>query len=171
MYRILKNAILLGLIVLLSALGWTIYQQRGQSEKEMLSLPELGKAKAKESVVESDKKEKEPGNPPELKLNIIQSLSKEKTDTLYEQGPPLDTSTSSASSSSSSPSTSINELLPKKSVPKKYFKYGYEGKEEDQHKLNLGVQNDNLNVKLGVEADKDRNTNINSVDIEVKLPD
>uniref|UniRef100_Q31H39 Uncharacterized protein n=1 Tax=Hydrogenovibrio crunogenus (strain DSM 25203 / XCL-2) TaxID=317025 RepID=Q31H39_HYDCU len=170
MYRILKNAILLGLIIVLSAWGWTLYQQRSEPEQEVLPLLELDKAKAKESVAESDTTEKEPDNPPELNLNIIQSLSNEKTDTSSEQGPPLDTSTSSVPGSSSS-STSINELLPEKSVPKKYFKYGYEGQEEDRHKLNLGVQNDKLNVKLGVEADKDRNTNINSVDIEVKLPD
>lgn len=170
MYRILKNAILLGLIILLSAWGWTLYQQRAESEQEILPLPELDKAKAKENVVEPDKTEKEPDNPPELNLNIIQSLSNEKVDTSSEQGPPLDTSTSSVSGSSSS-STSINELLPEKPVPKKYLKYGYEGQEEDRHKLNLGVQDDNLNVKLGVEADKDRNTNVNSVDIEVKLPD
>lgn len=178
MYRILKNAILLGLIILLSAWGWTLYQQRAESEQEILPLPELDKAKAKENVVEPDTTEKEPDNPPELNLNIIQSLSNEKVDTSSEQGPPLDTSTSSVSgsgsgsgSSSSSSSTSINELLPEKPVPKKYLKYGYEGQEEDRHKLNLGVQDDNLNVKLGVEADKDRNTNVNSVDIEVKLPD
>lgn len=170
MYRILKNAILLGLIILLSAWGWTLYQQRAESEQEILPLPELDKAKARENVVEPDKTEKEPDNPPELNLNIIQSLSNEKVDTSSEQGPPLDTSTSSVSGSSSS-STSINELLPEKPVPKKYLKYGYEGQEEDRHKLNLGVQDDNLNVKLGVEADKDRNTNVNSVDIEVKLPD
>lgn len=169
MYRILKNALLLGLIILLSAWGWTLYQQHEASSQDILPVLEPDKVKAKESVSESDSTQKKSENLPELNLNIPRFLSDDQGNNADEEGPKANMSTSSVVSPSSS--QSINELLPEKSVPKKYFKYGYEGKEEDIYNLNLGVEKDNLNVKLGVQADKDRNTNINSVDIEVKLPE
>lgn len=168
MYRLLKNAVLLSLAVLLSVWGWALYHQRESALKDKPDLTEMDRSKAKPQVTETPIQEKEPNRQPELNLNINRSSS-DKVESSLEQGPNPEAPVSLTPVESAP--ASINELLPEKSLPKKYFKYGYEGKEEDVYNLNLGVEKDSVNVKLGVQTDKDRNTNVNSVDIEVKLPE
>lgn len=170
MYRFLQNVILLCLIGGLSVWGWTLYQQQKSTLMDS-PMPELEEVKAKEQVSEPKTNEKDSNKQTELDLRIKQNFQDGSVSSVEEVPQPDLSSSSTSSTSLNAPSRSINELLPEKSVPQRHFKYGYEGKENDLYNLNLGIEKDNLNVKLGVQTDKSRNTNINSVDIEVKLPE
>lgn len=165
MYRFVKNTILLSLIGGLSAWGWTLYQQQ-ESTLIDSPLPELEEVKAQEQVSDPVINEKEPKKQTELDLRI-KPRSQADSDNLVSDVPKPDSLTPSNSTSPQS----INELLPEKPATQRHFNYGYEGKEDDLYNLKLGIQKDDLNVKFGVQTDKDRNTNVNSVDIEVKLPE
>jgi hypothetical protein len=70
---------------------------------------------------------------------------------------------------------SINDLLPDKPIEKRAFNYSYEGSDkddEDKYNVKLGVQDEDVKVNVGVGVQTgEKRTDLNSIDIEMKLPE
>lgn len=63
-----------------------------------------------------------------------------------------------------------NPLLPQSTPPSNQeLIYGYEGKEDDSHKVTIGVQRDDITVKTQIKADETQQQ-VQGVEIEIKLP-
>ncbi|MGC9386207.1 MAG: hypothetical protein ACP5D0_04615, partial [Hydrogenovibrio sp.] len=107
-----------------------------------------------------------------LNLTLPQASSK-KEDSM---GPfPTPEPDPSGMSGTNSTPKSINQLLPDKPIERKNFDYGYEGrdKEAGRYDVNVGVQDkdEEVKVKFGVGVlPDDKRTDLNSIEIEMKLP-
>lgn len=70
---------------------------------------------------------------------------------------------------------SINDLLPDKPIEKRVFNYSYEGADKDdeeKYNVKLGVQDEDVKVNVGVGVQTgEKRTDLNSIDIEMKLPE
>ncbi|KUJ75030.1 hypothetical protein AVO42_06635 [Thiomicrospira sp. XS5] len=70
---------------------------------------------------------------------------------------------------------SINDLLPDNPIEKRVFNYSYEGEDkdnEDKYNVKLGVQDEDVKVNVGVGVQTgEKRTDLNSIDIEMKLPE
>ncbi|WP_178862318.1 hypothetical protein [Thiomicrorhabdus cannonii] len=67
-------------------------------------------------------------------------------------------------------SPSENSLLPDRSKPSENgVIYGYEGKEEESHKVTIGIHQDDVTVKTQIKAGE-KDSEVQGIEIEVKLP-
>lgn len=65
---------------------------------------------------------------------------------------------------------SPNPLLPQNATPSNQaLIYGYDGKEDDSHKVTIGVQQDDITVKTQIKAGE-THQEVQGVEIEIKLP-
>lgn len=60
-------------------------------------------------------------------------------------------------------------VLPLKVGPKDKLLYGYEGKEEEDHKVMIGVQKGDVTIKSDIKKG-DEETEVQHIEIEIKLP-
>jgi cytoskeletal protein RodZ len=99
-----------------------------------------------------------------LKSPLGGRLSDEHVNTTQNEGPTRPPATPLADSPHDT------RLLPDRSKPSENgVIYGYEGKEEESHKVSIGVKKDDVTVKTQIKAGEKENE-VQGVEIEIKLP-